>query len=1315
MHLACGHYTCYNLSMHRVVPELIVENYRAGFYRGEFPAVGMFLDLSGFSAMTDALMQHGQHGAEALAGLMHSVFDPLVESVFDYGGKIVGFAGDGIMALYPLEGDARSTALRALTSAHIIQKSLQEHPTRETVYGAFPISAKIGLASGSVTWGILRASNGEQATYYFRGDVVDESAAAEHHARAGDILLTEDVAALLKHDIDIVAVGNLHGFRGFRTRLAEPGRLSLPPVDLEIARLFMPEEVIAYDVRGEFRQIVNLFMRFPDLSEPQLQELMSRVFELRTQYGGLVSRLDFGDKGCNLLILWGAPVAYENDIGRALNFLLDLKAQTDYPITSGVTYYIAHAGYLGSAMCEDYTCYGWGVNLASRFMTSAPSGETWVDDRIARRVSKRFDIEFIGSQHFKGFAAEQKVHRLRGRAHVLGPIYQGELVGRDAELAQLADFIQPLWQNAFAGLMLISGDAGVGKGRLVYEFRSSRMFADRHILWAVCQSDQILRQSFNPLRSWLLAYFGVSSEQTTAERQAVFNSKIDGLLGSVSDPELARELERTRPFLGALLDVHIPDSLYEQLEAEGRYNNTFLALIALLKAESLLQPVVVFLEDLQFTDPESKEFLPRLKRALLAARGSYPIAIIVTTRPPGNSLEAEVIDARILLGGLSHEAVGHLAETMLGGPAAPALVRLLWKRSEGNPFFVEQIIRYLQEENLLEMSGEGWSLVRRLRENFVPGDIRSVLVARLDQLAREVKLSIQTASVLGREFEVQILSQMLRDDQNVPVYVAEAEKAAIWAPLSDIRYIFSHGLLRDAAYEMQMRARRRELHALALEALEQLYGDATDRYAEFAYHAEHAGLAAKAQKYYIMAGGIAARRYQNSQAADYYSRALASSPPDDLAARFDIVRARVELYGLMGKRELQLSDLDLLERWAAELGDPDSAAIALMLRAAYHLATSDFANAIDCAERAEQISSRIAHSELGLYTQLVWCSALLRLGRLDEAMQRARSTLERQRAAGNRKEEARVLSMMGLIALEQKEPALAEQYLVDALRIAREEKDLSIQARALNNLAVAEGVLKGDYMRAQEYHVECYRIIRETGDRQAESIALGNLGFVAGMQGDFATARSYHEQALSLSRETGSRTMETYALINLSAVIALQDDPGLAVQYAQSAADLARKTSDRSLEAWAWLYMGHAHLLQNDFDRAEAAYLQSLQLREELGQSNLSMEPLAGLVEVYLRARQFESAGREVEKIVTFLQGGGTLDGTDEPLRIYYACYSYLEETDDPRSREILERAINLLEGQVSRLADDAARTRYVDTIPWRRAIWNLAHTANRQ
>lgn len=226
--------------MHRVVPELIVENYRAGRLKGEFQAVGMFLDLSGFSAMTDALMQHGQHGAEVLASLMHGVFDPLVESIFEYGGKIVSFAGDGIMALYPIEDDEKSMAMRALASAWVIQKRLAENPERQTVYGKFSFSAKIGIAVGTVSWGILRSDDEKQATYYFRGPAVDESADAEHHANAGGTMLTERMQALLVGMIRTQPFASFHQFVGFSADMPDTSPTLFPSVDLSVSRIFVP-------------------------------------------------------------------------------------------------------------------------------------------------------------------------------------------------------------------------------------------------------------------------------------------------------------------------------------------------------------------------------------------------------------------------------------------------------------------------------------------------------------------------------------------------------------------------------------------------------------------------------------------------------------------------------------------------------------------------------------------------------------------------------------------------------------------------------------------------------------------------------------------------------------------------------------------------------------------------------------------------------------------------------------------------------------------------------------------------------------------
>jgi predicted ATPase/class 3 adenylate cyclase len=1301
--------------MHRVVPELILENYTAGRYGGEFPATGMFLDLSGFSSMTDTLMRHGQHGAEVLAGLMHGVFDPLVESIFEYGGKIVSFAGDGIMALFPIEGDDKGTALRALASASIIQQRLAEDPVRQTVYGKFSFTVKIGLAVGSVTWRILRSDEGDQATYYFRGSAVEGCADAEHHASAGEIVLTDAMNELLRDSIRTRPLASFHRFARFRIEPPGPSPNFFPPIDLDAARVFMPEEVIVHDVRGEFRQIVNLFMRIPELSDSQLNDFIRAVFDLRRKYGGLLTRLDFGDKGCNMLLLWGAPVAYENDIGRALNFVLELQSRLQFPVTAGVTYYIAHAGYLGSELCEDYTCYGWGVNLASRFMMNAPAGEIWVDERIARRVSARFDVEYIGSQKFKGFAAEQKVNVLRGRKRDFGAIYLGEMVGRDAELARLGELLEPLWRREFAGVHLIVGDAGIGKGRLVHELISSPRLQERRVLWAVCQSDQVLRKSFNPLRGWLMRYFGIPYDSSPEECKAAFDSRLEDLLDSLTDPDLKSELERVRSFLAALLDINIPGSLYEQLDAEGRHNNTLLALIALFRAESLRQPVVLMLEDLHFTDEETIKFLPRFKRALLAGGKFHPIAILITSRPHGliETLDADLVDSRMDLAGLPPESVRHLAEIALGGSVAPGLVALLAQRSEGNPYFVEQIIRYLQEESLLEMSAEGWMCVKRLREVFVPGDIRSILIARLDQLTREVRDVVHTASVLGREFEVRTLLEMLQGDDRFRAHILEAEKAAIWAPLDALRYIFSHGLLRDAAYSMQMRARRRELHALAAQAMERLYAsDLEPHFAELAYHAEHADLRPQAQKYYLFAGRQSASLFQNNQAAEYFTYALAFTPFDDLNSQFDLLIERASVYAHVGDRTLQLNDLDSLEKLARQLGDNKRTSIVETFLARYYFSIGDYPAMIARAERAVELnkSSGDAAAELDVY--VVWSLGLLRQGKLDSAMQIARKGLELAQMSGQHAKEGHIYNAMGLIALEWSDPTVGRQFFDRAVAIARATRDLRLELMCLNNLGNSAGYVQHDYPSALDYYEQAYEIAHKHGDRIVQGAVLTNLGWVAGMLGDFESARSYHGRSLVIAREVRNIYHETYALINLSAIAGVQGRAQESLEYARSAYGLSVESGERSGEAWSLLYEGYALLLLGELGRAQDAFMRSISIREELGQPSLMMEPVAGLIDAALAINDDASALEHAERILAHFANDGTLEGAEEPLRVFLACYRALEKNNDPRSKNLLRTAFDFLESQVSNIRGEEMRHAYVVNVPWRLAIrdaWRAA------
>ena len=1300
--------------MHRVVPQIIIDNYRAGKYAGEFSAVGLFLDLSGFSSMTDTLMQHGQHGAEVLAGLMHGVFDPLVESIFEYGGKVVGFAGDGIMALFPLEDiPPRVVALRALAAASEVQSHLFNNPVRQTLYGNFQFSVKVGLAVGDVAWGILRSADEESATYYFRGAAVDESARAEQQASAGEILFTDGILRLLSDSVQTQPAGSFHRYGGFRRGKPSPNPTNFPSVDFEASKVFFPEEIVSQDVRGEFRQVVNLFMRFPELAGEELERFFRVVFELRQKFGGLLNRLDFGDKGCNMLMLWGAPVAYENDIGRVLNFILELKSRVDFPITAGITYYIAHAGYLGSSMSEDYTCYGWGVNLSARFMMSAETGQIWVDDRIARRVSAWFEIEFLGVQRFKGFSSEQKVHVLKSRRAQAESIYQGEMVGRDEELSRCLKFAEPLWKWQFPGLLLLLGDPGTGKGRLVHEFRTVVAHENPNIHWGVLQADQILRESFNPIRHWLFRYFGVAAAEPVEKRIENFESRMQRLIETTSDQDLALELDRLRSVLGALVDLYWEGSLYESLNAKSRYNNTLAALIYLIEAESLIQPVILVFDDAQYIDEDTLHFLPRLKRALRTGKDPYPVAIVIASRLQGNPFaeNEELADVSITLGRLSEEAVSRQLEVLLGGLSTAGLTNLVLERSEGNPFFIEQIIRYLQEESLIETRGDGWALSERVRDLFLPGDIRAMLVARLDQLDMSVKEIVQTAAVLGRVFSVPVLAEMAVDISVVEKNAREAERHDIWKTAGDDRYVFTHGLLRDAAYTMQMRAHRQELHRLAVNALEKNYGaDAPFHSAELAHHAELGELKPKALHYYTLAGKVSAEAYQNNQAIEYYTRAYSFTAFDDFENQYRLLLERANLYGRIGNRALQARDLDVLEKLAVQLRDDWRLATAWRLYAHYYFTIGDYQNTLQTSERVVEISMRLEEPEIALGIYLVRSQASFRLGRVEEAIARQREGLELARALKNRVEEGRSLTALGLILLESHQPALAVEHMEQAVEIAREVGDRVLESRALGNLANAAAYVLRDYIAAREYYKQAQKLAVELGDRFGEGVEKANIGWVNMLLGDYETARAELEGALSIAREVDHSYQEIYTLLNLSAVNEAQGYVEPSEQYAVQAMELSLERGDKSGEAWSYYYLGNALLGSGKLDEARSAFARALEMRAEQNQPSLAKEPLAGLIRVALADHDHALAIQYANEVMEYLANGGTLDGAEEPLRIYLACFDALKTKHDPRCDEILAVARDLLNAQAARISVVSSRRRFIDNVPWRREI--MGHVA---
>lgn len=1266
-------------SVRHLVPHHILEQYALANWRGECPAVGLFADISGFSAITDALMAHGQHGAEVLVEVMRSVFEPLIHSIYEHDGFVASLAGDAFTALFPLEASyawednrQRQRVQQALAAALQIQQQMGANAQQTTPYGTFSVSAKVGLASGDVRWGIVRSEQGDRAAYYFQGSAVDGCAQAEHQADAGEIILDSELYGHMGEFVTVEPVASYYRLLDINAPLPSPVAVDLPPSDADIMACFFPQHIISQFHAGEFRQAVCLFVSLPTVrTEAQLGAFVQSLFALQSRYGGLLNRLDFGDKGAYVLLFWGAPVAHENDIERALNFVLDLQTQTIIPISAGVTYHIAHAGFVGSSLIEEYTCYGRGTNLAARLMMAAPRGEIWLDEAVARRAKARFDLAFEGDLSFKGFAQPQKVYVLLERKEVIDTFFLGELVGRQKELDALASFLAPLWHGEYAGNLVIWGEPGIGKSHLVHAFQASAAANRSDVLWAICQTDEMLRESLNPFRYWLRHHLGITEGQSEARNKRNFSRKLDALITAVQDPQLASELDRTRSFLGSLVDLHWPDSLYEQLgDPQVRYENTLDGLATLFQAESLQQPVVIFLEDAHWLDEESRHFLQRLARAAKPSGSrSYPIALIATARreEAGPSWAEGLACREIDLAGLARDDLARLAEGLLQGPAAPVLLDLLLDRAEGNPFFAEQIIRYLQEGDLLEQDDGRWT-IGQWRTVPLPADVRTVLVARLDRLAQEVREVVQTAAVLGREFEVQILARMLKEDVELSRKVIQAEQEAIWSALGELRYLFKHALLQDAAYRMQVRARRQALHRLALEALEYLYAeDLNPHFGELGYHAEQAGEPGQAAAWYMRAAERAKARGVMEEARTYYDRAIATIPPGHTLRRWRALLGRIEVLGILGETETRTADAAVLLELAKTSADKSFLA------------------------EAHYMQASLAHS----------------FGDDWGALAAFEDALTSARQSGNLRVEALVLGLKVTSEGRLGEMAAAAATAAEALAKAQELGDERVLVRNLNNVANYHMVV-GDHGQAADLLSQHVAISRRVGDPYGEAMGLLNLAYNYLLLGLYEPARDAAEQSLQLTESIGARRLSAYNRLNLCLAHTRLGMPSVAQQLLEAASPTLLQVEDTYGQAMCCTYLGFAFETAGQPTSAASAFAEAREKLDTTGAAGYAADALAGLCRSAMAQGDLGQAEQCALDLWSYLAQHGA-GGLEFPVLAYLTCARAFEALGDAGKRQAaVEAGRKELMARAGRISDPDWRRAFLENVVEHRTIVNL-------
>lgn len=1235
--------------MQNLVPHFILEKHALGQNNGSFDATSLFVDISGFSVVTHALSQHGSEAAEIMAGIMFNIFEPLVEAVYAQGGFISSFAGDAFTAIFPSN---EQHPLKALAAARTIQSHLANHPIQETAYGSFPFAIKLGLGNGLVNWGILQPSQTDSqpaplSAFYFSGPAVESAAATEHHAQPGHLVLAPQVAAALTGFIQAMPVSEQGHVRmlGLESKVSLPAPLELPaPETLPGQASFVPAEILAFgNTLGEFRQVITVFINLMDVhSHADLEPFIQAVFTLQRTYGGYLARVDFGDKGCNLLLFWGAPTSHENDIERALSFTLALGEHTPGSHKAGLTSCMMYAGLAGSPRRGEWTCYGDGINLAARLMISAPWGSLWLDERLARQAEKHFVLQKAGEQTFKGFDAPQAVYTLlEKQSPGLSDFFHGPMVGHAAEMEQLAAFVRPLLDDSppkrkFAGILAVEGEAGLGKSRLVTEFlmrlTSPAENNPAGVQWALCQTDPTVRAPFNPWRYWLRNYFEQSSSRSAAHNKRTFGRALDRLIAATGDENLRNELNQGRSFLGALVDLHWDNSPYAAVGPAGRYELTLSALTALVRAESLRCPLVISLEDAHWLDEDSLACLVRLAQTAAGA----PFAVIATARPQvgDRPLFGELPYQRLELGPLSPIELEQMAQDVLDAPIDSDLAALLVERAEGNPFFAEQILLFLREQGTLQKQNEHWQLAETGATGAtLPTDVRLIFTSRLDSLSADVRDAVQTAAILGREFEVRILADMLRAKEYLPFWLHEAEGNAVWVALNEIQYIFKHALLRDAAYEMQLRARRRELHKLAAQAMEKLYAvDIAPHYPEIAYHylaAYRQGLTEARQpalNYLEWAGQRAASVYENAAALQNFSAALELLEAEETERRWNLLLQREAIYNLTGERPAQSADLEALTTLAEASQNPDEQALVSLRWGRYAEATGQYNLALTHIQAAATLSHSAGRTDLEAEAQRLWGYVLFRMSNYPSAAEHAQQALTLARAAGETANEAVILRLLASTAGELGDMNASREYNEQSLALGRSIGDKVNEGKALGNLGTIADDL-GDFTTARAYYEQSLEISRSIGDRRTESTALCNLGLLVKNQGNLTAAREYFEQYLAICRAIGDPQGKANALEKLGRIAGQQDDLAAARSYYQQSLGVSRATNDRYAQASALANLGEMFLYQGDFPAASDHLEQSLALFRAIDDQLLEGWLLATLAD--LRYKQEEMTAAE--------------------------------------------------------------------------------------
>lgn len=1213
-------------------------------------------DLSGFTSLTEMLSRTlgPRRGAEELALYLNRFYDALIAPIFAYGGSVIAFSGDAITCWFDADGGEK-----AIAAAQSMQDAMQAFADLKLSTGdVISLGIKVSIVSGMVR----RFQVGDpeiQLWDTLAGESVDRLAMLGHLARTGEILLDEATATPGHFSIVEWRSDPLTGMRAAildRFEVSAAPALSQFAVDLptlgeDQIRPWLLPAVFArlQSGQGEFltelRPAVALFMRFAglnydedELAGEKLDVVIRAVQRILAEYDGTLLQLTIGDKGSYLYAAFGAPVAHEDDTTRAVNAalalrLLPVSLPDIHSVAIGLSRGVMRTGAYGSVTRRTYGVLGDEVNLAARLMENAASGQILASEAIWR-VDADFEWQALPALAVKGKRVAITPAMFLGRREtdafaVRASLSASPMIGRHDELMRVEEKLA-LTRSGHGQIVSIVAEAGIGKSRLLAEVLQRPSAAGMACYSGECQSYGT-QSAYLVWHTIWRALFGIA-DTTPAEQIETLEKTLVRL-----SPDLALRM----PLLGVVLNLLIPDNdLTSGMDARTGKMLRELLLVDCLRVQAMEHPLILILEDIHWMDPLSADLLANIGRAIQ----NLPILILLAHRPVDDAAAASFLpgltgfpySTRISLNELTVDEINQLLAARLvhfglDGEISPMLAARVAARTQGNPFYAEELLNYLHDRGLDPRLDSAWEQAE------LPDSLHSLVLSRIDQLSERQQITIKAASVIGRLFRARWLYEYhpLLDSVQVTedlIVLNSLDFVVQDVPEPQLSYLFKHVITQEVAYENLAYATRANLHEQFARYLEQVAVEDTGMFLDLlAYHYERSPDLAKKREYLQKAGEAAQKVFANEDALSYFGRALALAPEIDYAGRFDILLKRVQVYYLLGRREAQYQDVMTLLTLAESLDDNGRRAWAALNQASYGKLISDFPAAIAAAQQAVKWADLAGADKEKTHAYIIWGEALLFQSNYVEARIRTEQALALAQSAKLTNMMASCLNTLAGIDYYEGNYDGAETHLEGALHLWRETGSRRNEPVLLNNLG--ELNLYRDLTRALDYYEQTVRSSRETGDRQFEGLALSRLGqVIAEQRGDYVKARDYCEQASFILQEARDRQGELFNLCGLSLIDLVQNNYLAARIHAEQRLDRSRKIGDRHSEAESLISLCVIDCELGQYSSALEYNNQGLSIAHEIGVPDLIIQGLTASAMLYRHLGQLQPASENCQQ-----------------------------------------------------------------------------------